>query len=452
MKVPKKTRRPIRSSKKDDHKPFLTVQAKMLINQPNDTHEVEADKMADTVVSNVHSGETTRSVSPHTSSITPATLQRAGNEEDAVPVQSKEQQVASNTATQITGAKSAGTPLGDDTRNEMETGFGADFSKVKVHTGTDAERMSEGLNAQAFTHENDIFFNKGKYDPKSKEGKHLLAHELTHTIQQKGMVQKKVQRHMQTTYPWDGYVSATYSAALRKVAAKTDWIADIPKGTRLTVIGNSGNWIKVRVLVNGIQKSGYMSQELVSLSATDGVANEMQSMVGQKAKWKGSAPSLYTGAPNTFVKWAEAKTESKAPVLSSVTVINCWEMVLLAAYRSGAITWDFIHKLYLNTTGNWGDELPKRLTSGGRTTYDIVKKTPKLKRGELVFFDGASHVALATGNGDEILTFWPPPNTAFTAGGTIDAVKVSTIKALYTYMKNDPNLGTPKITIGKPIW
>lgn len=174
-----------KSSGRDDHKPFIPVQAKMLINQPNDTHEAEADKMADTVVSNAHSGETTRSVLPHASSITPAKLQRAGNEEDAMPVQSKEQQVASATATQITGAKSAGTPLGDDTRNEMETGFGADFSKVKVHTGTDAERMSEGLNAQAFTHENHIFFNKGKYNPKSKEGKHLLAHELTHTIQQR---------------------------------------------------------------------------------------------------------------------------------------------------------------------------------------------------------------------------------------------------------------------------
>lgn len=441
-----------KSSRTDDHKPFIPVQAKMLINQPNDAHEVEADKMADNVVSNNKADGTTRSVSPVTPSITPVQLQKARDKEDAVPVQSKEQHVASTTATKITGAKSSGRPLEKNVKNTMENSFGADFSKVRVHTGAEAEQMSEGLKAQAFTHENDIFFNKGKYAPESREGKHLLAHELTHTVQQSGMVQKKVQRHMQTTYPWDGVVSATYSAALRKVAAKTDWIADIPTGTRLTVIGNSGNWIKVRVLVNGIQKTGYMSQELVSLSATDGVANEMQSMVGQKAKWKGSAPSLYTGAPNTFVKWAEAKTESKAPVLSSVTVINCWEMILLAAYRSGAITWDFIHKLYLNTTGNWGDELPKRLTSGGRITYDIVKKTPKLKRGELVFFNGASHVALATGNADQILTFWPPPNTAFTAGGTVDAVKVSTIKALYTYMKNDPNLGTPKITIGKPIW
>jgi Domain of unknown function (DUF4157) len=182
-----------KSSKTDDHKPFIPVQAKMLINQPNDAYEVEADKMADNVVSSKADGATP-SVSPVTPSITPVQLQKASDKEDAVSVQSKEQHVASATATKITGAKSSGRPLEKKVKNTMENSFGADFSKVRVHTGVEAEQMSEGLNAQAFTHENNVFFNRGKYNPETREGKHLLAHELTHTLQQKGMVQKKIQR------------------------------------------------------------------------------------------------------------------------------------------------------------------------------------------------------------------------------------------------------------------
>lgn len=79
-------------------------------------------------------------------------------------------------------------------RGEMEAGFGADFNHVRIHQDTEAANMSASIGAQAFTHGNDIYFNKGKYNPNSPKGKHLLAHELTHTIQQKGMVQKKIQR------------------------------------------------------------------------------------------------------------------------------------------------------------------------------------------------------------------------------------------------------------------
>lgn len=98
---------------------------------------------------------------------------------------------------------SGGQKMDTDTRGEMEQGFGADFSNVNIHTDGEAAQMSQDIGAQAFTHGNDIYFNKGKYNPNSKEGKHLLAHELTHTIQQKGVVQKKeiskTQKNIQRT-------------------------------------------------------------------------------------------------------------------------------------------------------------------------------------------------------------------------------------------------------------
>ncbi|UFH55826.1 DUF4157 domain-containing protein [Spirosoma sp. KNUC1025] len=77
-----------------------------------------------------------------------------------------------------------GNPLPDSTRSFMENRFGADFSGVRVHTDASAQEMSRDIHAHAFTHGNHIYFNSGKFDPDSSGGKTLLAHELTHTIQQ----------------------------------------------------------------------------------------------------------------------------------------------------------------------------------------------------------------------------------------------------------------------------
>jgi hypothetical protein len=84
----------------------------------------------------------------------------------------------------LTSTKGAGNALPGETRNFMETRFNADFSGVRIHTGSYAEQMSSSIHAQAFTHGNDIYFNSGKYNPHTESGGTLLAHELTHTLQQ----------------------------------------------------------------------------------------------------------------------------------------------------------------------------------------------------------------------------------------------------------------------------
>jgi hypothetical protein len=83
-----------------------------------------------------------------------------------------------------------GMPLDQSARGEMESAFGTDFSQVKIHADSEAVKMNKDLHAQAFTHGPDIFFNEGKYHPDTTEGKHLLAHELTHTMQQGANIQK----------------------------------------------------------------------------------------------------------------------------------------------------------------------------------------------------------------------------------------------------------------------
>jgi len=84
----------------------------------------------------------------------------------------------------LQNTRGTGSPLQAETRSFMESRFSADFSGVRIHTSERAVQMNKDIHAQAFTYGNDIYFNSGKFAPSSTEGKTLLAHELTHTIQQ----------------------------------------------------------------------------------------------------------------------------------------------------------------------------------------------------------------------------------------------------------------------------
>jgi hypothetical protein len=84
----------------------------------------------------------------------------------------------------LSSTKGQGSALPASTQQFMESRFNADFSGVRIHTSSYAENLSSTIHAQAFTHGSDIYFNNGKYSPNTADGSLLLAHELTHTIQQ----------------------------------------------------------------------------------------------------------------------------------------------------------------------------------------------------------------------------------------------------------------------------
>ena len=84
----------------------------------------------------------------------------------------------------IKDATGKGQPLSQGTMQKMPHSFGVDFSNVKIHSNDESARMNKQLGAQAFTHGSDIFFNAGKFNPETTAGKKLLAHELTHVVQQ----------------------------------------------------------------------------------------------------------------------------------------------------------------------------------------------------------------------------------------------------------------------------
>jgi hypothetical protein len=82
--------------------------------------------------------------------------------------------------------KGMGGELPEDIRLQMEKKMNTSFKDVRIHTDAEAEELCEQIHALAFTHGKDIYFNKGQFKPDSDSGKELLAHELTHVVQQQG--------------------------------------------------------------------------------------------------------------------------------------------------------------------------------------------------------------------------------------------------------------------------
>jgi len=95
-------------------------------------------------------------------------------------------QTTSNFETRLHGANMGGNPLPDVVRRELEPKFGADFSQVRIHADSQAGQLNREVQARAFTHGAHIHFGAGEYNPGTSAGKGLLAHELTHVVQQTG--------------------------------------------------------------------------------------------------------------------------------------------------------------------------------------------------------------------------------------------------------------------------
>lgn len=150
------------------------VQPKLEVGAANDAFEQEADRVAEQVMrmpdspaGELPEEEEEKLVSPKadTGGVTP---------------------LSEELADRIQALEGGGSPLSEGERTFFEPRFGADFSQVRVHTGPAAEEAASALNAQAFTLGSDIAFGPGRYAPGTEKGNRLMAHELTHVVQQGG--------------------------------------------------------------------------------------------------------------------------------------------------------------------------------------------------------------------------------------------------------------------------
>lgn len=415
--------------------------------------------------------------------------------------------------------------LPDNIKSPMERTFGHSFADVKVHPNSSS---ATSLGALAYTQGSNIHFAPGQFQPNIQKGKELLGHELTHVVQQRegrvktpaqaksksgmsinddpalekeaDMMGEKAAKGDKTSfvaqkkatsstdilqlktkhrkdYPWTGVVTkdAELWVGPAKASGKT---GDLKKGSKVDVTNELFDCFGV--IPKGSKTKGYAHQD----SIDDPTSHYLDTdMMGNEMKWQPSSPGVIDSGgiyhefgKNNFAKWALSPAEGAIPTIDKSSTINCWEVVLYAAYKAGLLTWAQIHASYTKKVpastvtklldpdptvqaqgekevGKFVDQvLISLMTDGSKKPWDYSK--PHLtqpSRGDVVLFDGAAHVSLATGDGDKIYTFWPPPNTPFTAGGTVDKIKTSTIKELYDWMKT--NFGkAPVVTYYSPSW
>ena len=176
------------------------LQAKLRIGQPGDVYEQEADRVADEVmrmpemqrqVEPEEEEEEILQTKPLVDQITPLVqrqVEEEEEEEEMLQAKSKEDvtpEVSNDLESQINAIKGGGRPLAESERAFFEPRFGVDFGDVRLHTDALADESVRAMNARAFTLRNDIVFGEGQYSPGTIIGKRLLAHELTHVIQQR---------------------------------------------------------------------------------------------------------------------------------------------------------------------------------------------------------------------------------------------------------------------------
>jgi Domain of unknown function (DUF4157) len=201
--------------------PTSLVQTKLSIGAPGDVYEREADAVAERVVSGQKPAPLAAGAGPlqlkcadcakeeklqrvaTTEEEEPVQMEAAPEEEEPVQMEAapEEEEVQAKSESGATTAspdfaarlgsqRGRGNELSPQVRSHMEQSIGADFSGVRVHTDSEAVQMNREVNAHAFTNGQDIYFNSGRYDPDTTQGQRLLAHELTHVVQQGGAGEK----------------------------------------------------------------------------------------------------------------------------------------------------------------------------------------------------------------------------------------------------------------------
>jgi hypothetical protein len=190
----------------------MAIQAKLNIGEPNDKYEQEADATASKVVQQINSTSEDQSIQREGTmeeedeelQMKPiSTIQREvamGEEDEDLQMKSLVQrrenlgggEASTDLESSIQSARGSGQSLDAGLQDKMGQAMGADFSDVKVHTDSQSDQLNKSIQAKAFTTGQDLFFRQGAYEPSSKDGQELIAHELTHVVQQNGgAVQRK---------------------------------------------------------------------------------------------------------------------------------------------------------------------------------------------------------------------------------------------------------------------
>lgn len=164
------------------------IQTQLTVGAVGDKYEQEADRISKQVVNQINPPAS------HSSTQNLSVQRQEMPEEDELMMKPMVQRssdergmaASSDLEASINQEKGNGQPLPATILQPLQNAFGADFSRVKVHTDAKSDQLNQAIQARAFTTGQDIFFGQGEYQPGSKDGQELITHELTHVVQQGG--------------------------------------------------------------------------------------------------------------------------------------------------------------------------------------------------------------------------------------------------------------------------
>lgn len=316
-----------------------SVQAKLTIGEPNDRYEQEADNVAKTVVKHLDNSQPDQkqpSIKRKSADVGPMMrlpLQR----QSSISVGPASHDFEKN----LNQARRGGSPLAPKVQGKMESAMGADFSRVKIHTDSQADNLSQSIQAKAFTTGQDVFFKQGEYDPGSRSGQELLAHELTHVVQQSGVavqarkeygVQDNVQRQMTEVVQRDDEDELDPTGLAQAIQTQDDEQTSVAQ-----IKAAFGQW-------DTDQKNAFFTAlpenlHRLALSASMEIL-EQEGLEYEKGilKTGGRIVSKRQESKKPFYQWLYQDGDEPQSM-------NCWETVLYAGHKIGKLTKSDIKKL-----------------------------------------------------------------------------------------------------------
>jgi hypothetical protein len=280
----------------------LSIQAKLMVGPAGDSYEQEADRVAAQVLSMPVPDSAAAAAAGSASA--PLAVQREGGGAGFAAGDDIERSIASQ--------RGSGAPLPNATRDFMEPRFGSDFSSVRVHSDGNAHNLNQAIGARAFTTGQDIFFRQGEYQPSSGAGQELLAHELTHVVQQAGSVQRKPSRTARTRAATP---AVTQTAAGQVLQAKLMDVKDFKERTSVKRSSRPKELEKVDVALKKIEQSGL---DHILLTDLLGAIDACIAKLGEDSPRLRGVKELKREALNEQQAMSEQLTRESPPVDPSV--------------------------------------------------------------------------------------------------------------------------------------
>lgn len=368
-----------------------------------------------------------------------------------------------------------GTRLDGATASRMSSALGADVSAARIHTGPIAARKAAEAGALAYTVGDNVVMGSAAPAAGTLEGDALLAHELAHVGQQHdaagdpaarmaplGSESGAAEEHadqaaavavseQQGKKGLLARMSSALSTGLRLQRCENAQQRAHAKLVQLNTAHGNGDVVfraavnaltaaETRLLLDNISPADQVTYAaLITAIKNERVINNAEQLVGH-LDWSGPSGPDNTGqidtgsqigrGPNAFAVWIRGGADP-----NDASGMNCWEMVLYSAWRSGAVSKAWLVQIHTDATQAnnalnaaptaYHDVIAARLNYGGAAP---IQNNVAIPRGNIVFMSGVNHVAISTGvldrNGHhEVISLWQVPNNNYaTQRTTVEAL------------------------------